>query len=134
MEYPNIISAVPEGEHFDASAVNEGVWLSQAHLDSLENRLQENAGSISSAAAAVESGNAAIEAANTTIADRDATIAAKDEEIATLTAENAKLKAGPAGSFSNTSKEQDDLGADGFAGLDPVNTEAAKLRKMRNKN
>jgi chromosome segregation ATPase len=39
MEYTQIKALVPEGEHFDTTAINEGVWLSEGHLNKLEESL-----------------------------------------------------------------------------------------------
>ena len=40
MKYPKVKDLVPAGEHFDESAiVNEGGFLSVAHLDAIENQL-----------------------------------------------------------------------------------------------
>ena len=57
MEYTNIVSLVPEGEHFDASAINEGVWISQAHLDAIETKLGENATAFSGFNEKIETAN-----------------------------------------------------------------------------
>lgn len=44
MSYPKIKSLAPAGEHFDESAiVNEGGFLSVAHLGTIENHLVDNA-------------------------------------------------------------------------------------------
>lgn len=39
MKYPQLNSLVPATEHFDESAINEGVYLSIAHIDSIEQTL-----------------------------------------------------------------------------------------------
>jgi len=39
MKYPKVSALVPEAEHFDESAVNEGVWLTAAHLNNIEQAL-----------------------------------------------------------------------------------------------
>lgn len=39
MKYPNLNALVPEGEHFDESAINEGVYLTVAHINAIEQSL-----------------------------------------------------------------------------------------------
>lgn len=97
MEYPKIISLVPQGEHFDASAVNEGVWLSVAHVNSIEEKLNSNAAASTAVAdAAIASANEIVSltdqlnASKQVITERDATIAAQAIEIANLKAGAAK--------------------------------------------
>lgn len=38
-KYPQIESLVPEKEHFDESAINEGVYLTVGHIDNIEQTL-----------------------------------------------------------------------------------------------
>ena len=130
MEYTNIIAAVPEGEHFDASAVNEGVWISEAHLVSLESTLEQNntdktafADQISSAALRAQQAEEQVAAANNVISERDATIAAQAAEI-------AALKAAPAAPITATVKEKDDTGITAAAESD-ITKEANRLRSIR---
>lgn len=131
MEYNQIISLVPEGEHFDASAINEGVWISEAHLGNIESALQDAATNVAAALnevnAATENlntANAAVEAATTTIAERDTIIASLQEEI-------AALKAAPAGSIQQTTKQVD---AEGSVETESeITREARRLREMRKK-
>lgn len=110
MDYKNIISAVPEGEHFDATAINEGVWMSQAHLNSIETAMAGYAtdlqGAINNTATSIqinEEVGVLLIAANATIAERDATIEALNGQIATL-------KAAPAAPITQTAKDIDEQG------------------------
>lgn len=91
MKYNRINDLVPEGEHFDESAVNEGVWISSAHLGNIESAL-ENA---STAQEAVQSRldetgqtvsdlSEQLDTANQTIADRDATIASMQQQLSAI--------------------------------------------------
>ena len=69
MEYPFIQSVVPEGEHFDSSAVGEGVWMSVNHFNALEARgirLHEDVATIQGA---LDSETLALQKANETIAE-----------------------------------------------------------------
>lgn len=132
MEYNNIISLVPDGEHFDASAINEGVWLSQAHLDAIENSFVASAAAIENAAAEVAlandnvaAANVNIETANTTLAEREATIEALQAEVATL-------KAGPAAPIQQTAKDKDEQPAPPVYESE-VTKEANRLRALKTK-
>ncbi len=42
MKYPRLNELIPEGEHFDESAVNEGVWLTVTHLNNIEESLSQS--------------------------------------------------------------------------------------------
>lgn len=64
MRYVKIAALVPQGEHFDESAIlNEGGWISSAHLSAIE-----------SALGGAEIVQNALDAANGTITSRDAEI------------------------------------------------------------
>lgn len=132
MEYTNVSALVPQGEDFDATAVNEGVWLSQGHLDAIENNLAAHASVLAEqsiqaqqAVAAQQAAEASLATANQTIADRDAAIVSKDAEI-------AALKAGAAAKMKDTSKENDDLGGNAVVESDTTK-EARRLRELKNK-
>ena len=123
MEHTQIISLVPEGEYFDASAINEGVYLSVAHLNAIEAQLALSAGNIEAAMEEVSAANSAVDAAKQTIDQQAATIAALEEEVKTL-------KQTPAAPVSATTKEGDDFaGAPVFESA--VTKEARRLREMR---
>lgn len=113
MEYTNIIAAVPEGEHFDAAAVNEGVWMSQGHLQSIENVLAANAGRVANLENQISTDATKhaddLQAVNGQLATAKETITAHEQTIADLQAEVATLKQSAAGQFSQTSKPGDDL-------------------------
>ena len=125
MEHTQIISLVPQGEYFDASAINEGVYLSVAHLDAIEASLAMSAGNIEAATEEVSAANAAVDAAKQTIEQQAATIADLKAQVETL-------KQTPAAPVSATTKEGDD-----FAGAvvfeSEVTKEARRLREMRRK-
>lgn len=78
MKYPNLISLVPEGEHFDTSAIGEGVWLSLNHLNKVEESLANAADAATAAAGTIEEHAYTIETLN--------------GQIATLTADAATAK------------------------------------------
>lgn len=91
MKYNRINDLVPEGEHFDESAVGEGVWISSAHLRNIECAL-ENASTAQEAVQSRldESGQTVsdlteqLDTATQTIADRDATIASLQQQLAEI--------------------------------------------------
>ena len=122
---------VPEDEHFDASAVGEGVWLSIAHLNNIETAFSGHATNVSDAALAAQQAASDINslteqlaAANQTIADRDATITAQVAEIATLKAAPAK----PAAATVTT----EDTSEAPVVVESETTREARKLYEMRN--
>jgi chromosome segregation ATPase len=99
MEYTQVTALVPEKEHFDATAVNEGVWVSQGHLGAIETRLQQDSTAIAAHATEVEglggqiiSLNEQVTASATELANANETIAAKDTEIAALNAKITELE------------------------------------------
>jgi hypothetical protein len=134
MEYPNITALVPQGEHFDASAMNEGIWVSQTHFDAIETKLTNGAIAINTHAVdiveanlKVTEANDQLAAANQTIADRDATIASQAEEIADL-----KKKA--AHPISTTTTTQPDKLNDGASEqISEVTKEAQRLFEIKSK-
>lgn len=131
MEYTNIISLVPEGEHFDPTAMNEGVWITEGHMNAIENHfttvtsagtaLQET---INGSAQEIQSLKDQLNASKQVITERDATIMQLNEQIATL-------KAGPADKEKTTQKEEDDLNDHGAEALSEISSYAAKLRAIR---
>ena len=132
MEYPQIISLVPEGEHFDASAVNEGVWLSVGHINSIEGgitALQQavatNKVDLDARTSELATASQNLSAANATITERDATIAAQATEIANLKAAAAKSPA------TTTTTEDPNEGTE--VEESDITKEAKKLREMRDK-
>jgi hypothetical protein len=65
MPYTRIISLVPDGEHFDASAIGEGVWLSTGHLNSIESSLEQNGAAFETSEATIKTLNEEMAIANT---------------------------------------------------------------------
>lgn len=131
MEYPNIIAAVPQDEHFDASAVNEGVWMSEAHLGSIETTLAANTEAIASIKSQFDSEALARQQAETALAAANDSNAEKDNTIAAQAAEIAALKEGPAATITTTTKEKDDLGDGKVVQESETTKEARRLRAMR---
>lgn len=109
-KYAKIAALVPQGEHFDESAiVNEGGWVSTGHLDAIEASL----GTVPEGYVA----QAELDAANALVTDRDSTIsslqtasAEKDATIAKHVATIAALSkrsSGPSGSQPKAAKQDE---------------------------
>lgn len=133
MEYTNITSLVPEGEQFDSTAVNEGVWVTEAHLQNVENSLAENATAIADHTAALENLNGQLTAANTatetaegSLVTANDTIVAKDAEIQRLNARIAELENGTPDP-AQTKKDADETGSTHVKKESPMDAFADKL-------
>src|SRR5688500_1860631 len=113
MELTRIIALVPENEHFDATALNEGIWLTVGHVSNIENALSTQAAS--QAEVTSQRDNIQQQLTDAQAASQTATvthqqeIAQRDQQIATLNAEIANLKKSPAGEFQNTNRGQDEF-------------------------
>lgn len=131
MEFNNLVALVPQGEHFDQSAIiNEGVFLSLGHVNNIEAALGASAEAIAAAQANVDASqllvseaNEALNNANVTIGERDATIAELNQQIATL-------KAAPAAPITTTAKEKDEVEGKQVVESD-ITKEANRLRALR---
>jgi len=132
MEYTNIINLVPAGEHFDASAVNEGVWVSVAHLNNIENTLVEASIKVDESTEQNRLAIENLEAANLSVQQATAAMEEKDNTIASLQQQIEILKAGPAAAIQQTAKEKDDQ-PQAPAFESEVTKEANRLRALRNK-
>lgn len=133
MEYTQLNSLVPAGEHFDSSAINEGIYLTSGHVEAIENALASNSTTVSDLNTQItnitserDTAQSALATANQTIADRDATIEQQAQEIATL-------KAGAAGSMKSTEKTEDNLHDSGAVVESAITKEAKRLRELRDK-
>ena len=98
MKYPQIESLVPETEHFDLSAINEGVYLTVGHINNIEESLQTSSTAVEAVQNNLATANNTIEELNqsistlndtvtaneNTIADRDATITALEARVTEL--------------------------------------------------
>lgn len=128
--YEKIKALAPEGEAFDATAVNEGVWLTENHLANIETSLL-NADTLQVQTQTL------LDAEKQTSSDRLKALevaavdfAEKSKQVETLQSEVATLKAKPAGSFTETAKDKDEHG--GGAGNENFETsydkEAVELK------
>jgi len=133
MEYPQVVSLVPKGEEFDATAVNEGVWVSTAHLANVENTLVANATSIADLNSQVIKTNDERDEANTSLQTAQQTITDRDATIALLKTEIADLKIKPAADPKQTNKESDKLDSGKQVPTSEITKEAERLRALKNK-
>ena len=136
MELTNVIAAVPEGEHFDATAVNEGIWVSQTHMAAIESKLAENASKVSGLEEQLGTANAdhatAVDALNGQLATAQETINANAQTIADLQAEIATLKASAAGDFTAAGAGgNDNLHQQSTVEVSETTKEAIRIHQMR---
>lgn len=90
MKYPKIASLVPQGEHFDESAiVNEGGWVSTQHLTSIESTLASLDGMVPKSE--LDAANAIATAHEATIAEMQTAATASQAAIATHEAKITEL-------------------------------------------
>jgi chromosome segregation ATPase len=115
MKYPRVKELVPENEHFDESAVNEGVWLSQNHLNNVEESLQESSTAIDAVQSNLDAANNTITELNETISTlndtvtaNEQTISERDATIAALETRVTELGGQSSGKGTNLSIKQDE--------------------------
>lgn len=109
MKFPNLQSLVPQGEHFDESAiVNEGGYLSINHLNAVEKELSTAGEKIT----AFDTLNKTLSDQNTVLQNAQtasaATLSDNATKIATLEAEVAELKKAPSGPGSSVITGKDE--------------------------
>lgn len=136
MELTNVIAAVPEGEHFDATAVNEGIWVSQTHMAAIESKLAENAGKVSGLEEQIRKDAAKhsedIQAIGSQLATAQETITANAQTIADLQAEIATLKASAAADFTAPGAgRNDNLHQQNTVDVSETTKEAMRIHQMR---
>lgn len=154
MKYPKVKDLVPAGEHFDESAiVNEGGFLSVAHLDAIENQLTESGTAYATLQTQLDEANAngttlqtTIEGLNTEISGLKTaatasanTINTQQARITALEAENAELGGQSSGTGTALVVKKDEVVKEtntakaGVYALDdpnhPQNQIAAKFQK-----
>lgn len=79
--FPNVLSVVPEGEHFTEEALNEGVWLTASHLQAIETTL-----------ATAQKANLGIVALQSGLTKTEQSLETANARIKVLETENATLK------------------------------------------
>jgi predicted nuclease with TOPRIM domain len=93
MKYPKITSLVPAGEHFDESAVGEGVYLTATHLKSIEDKLAEPVAVDPVLQEQLDTANASVTSLQEQVKTMHTAESVKtlNERITTLEAENKEL-------------------------------------------
>lgn len=104
-KYIKVTALVPNGEHFDESAVGEGVWLSANHLNSIEGALAIHDTALQAVQTQLDAANltagtntATINDLTTQLSTANTTISDRDAEIVRLNAEVTRLSGKPSGS------------------------------------
>jgi len=107
MKYPQLNALVPTGEHFDESAINEGVYLSVGHVNSIEETLAGHITSMDAVNVKLDEANTSISTLNTTVSSLEeaattsaTVIKTQSEKIVELEATVAKLSGLPSGKGS----------------------------------
>lgn len=110
MKFPKLKSLVPQGEHFDESAiVNEGGYLSINHLNAVEKELStagQKITALDTLNKELSDQNTALQNAKTSDA---ALLLANSTKISDLEAEVAELKKAPSGPGSSVFTDKDDI-------------------------
>lgn len=90
MKYAKIAALVPANEHFDPTAINgEGVWLTTAHLEAMENQLLGDGTTIESKIAELTEAQNQLAEKTTALQTANADIVAKATRIMELEGELA---------------------------------------------
>ena len=98
---------VPDGEYFDSTALNEGIWLTAGHVNAIEQALEGNAGTITQLTGERDTARQELAAANTAATQATNDLATANSTITAQQAEIATLKKGPASAFTNTTSGED---------------------------
>lgn len=103
MKFPHINALVPEGEHFDESALNEGIYVSVGHFNAIEKALAAAAVSVeqlNTANATIAERNASVQNLNTTVSEKETHIGSLNQKVNELEAKVAELGGQSSGSGS----------------------------------
>jgi chromosome segregation ATPase len=115
MKYPQIESLVPEKEHFDLSAINEGVYLTVGHVTNIEESLQTSStaveavqSNLAEANNTIEDLNQSISTLNDTVTAHESTISDRDAKITALEARVTELGGQSSGKGTTLPVNQDE--------------------------
>lgn len=126
MEYPQLTALVPQGEHFDSSAINEGVYLTEGHLNNIEASLAGQATVVAEMQQQIDNAQAAATEAQTALTAATETNGTQAARITEL--ENdlvAARQATPAAAFVEGAPEKDEHGG----GVQKEESEATKQNR-----
>lgn len=133
MKFPNVTAQVPKDEHFDGSAVNEGIWLSAGHVNNVENALATSAANNTTQQARIDELTNQLTAANTSLSDAQTNLQTANTKIGDLQTEVKTLKEQPAGAIAQTGKEGTDESGNGTKHVHSVTKQANELRALQGK-
>lgn len=109
MKYKKISALVPEGEHFDESAItNEGVWLSANHLNAIESEMQQGDTALDAVAAQITDLSIERDSAREEAAQATETIATQNQTITELQAQVSELGKRSSGKGTVIASRQDE--------------------------
>ncbi len=91
MKYPKLNSLVPAGEHFDESAINEGVYLTTGHVNSIEETLAGHVAALNAVNVQLTEANNSITTLNEAATTSATTIKTQAERIVELEGQVEKL-------------------------------------------
>ncbi len=133
MKFSNIHALVPEGEHFDETAMNGGIWLTEGHVGNVENTLVTAAASLTQSAARIQELTEQLTTSQSALAEAQNQLTAANSTISTLQGEVADLRQAPAGTISQTTKSGGDKPVEGEKKVSAVTKEANALRALQGK-
>jgi hypothetical protein len=111
MKFPKLTALVPEGEHFDESAIiNEGCYLSIGHINSIESAFIAHDSVVEAAnvsATQISSLQEQLTVAQTAASDSAASLENSNTRITALEAEIVALNAKTAADFQETVTSED---------------------------
>jgi chromosome segregation ATPase len=114
MKFPKLTALAPAGESFDETALNEGIWVTGSHLESVEKALAGNDTALQAVNASLETATAQLTESNAKItgleesaATSATTITTQAARIKELEAENAELGKKPSGKGTTLTTKKD---------------------------
>jgi uncharacterized protein YkwD len=131
MSFPTITTLVPKDEHFDATALNEGIWLSEGHLVNVESALVDAAANNTQQTTRINELSGQLTAAQASLTEAQNNLATANTTVSTLQGEIAELKKQPAVPLSQTPKEGVDETPGGGTQLSEITKEANEIRKLK---
>lgn len=115
MKFPKLTALAPAGENFDETALNEGIWVTGSHLESVEAALagsdialQEVQTNLEAATAQVTESATKVTALEESAGSAATTIATQTARIAELEAENTVLGKKASGNGTPLGTRKDD--------------------------
>lgn len=133
MSFPKVTALVPKDEHFDSTALNEGIWLSAGHLNAIENALAAAAANDTTQASRITELTSQLATKQNDLTAAQSSLATANTTISGLQGEIVTLKGTPAGPIVQTSKNGGDELPNTGKQLSAVTKEANELRALSGK-